>query len=204
MYSKDSEWPQEDIDRLIAAWKAGDTVAMIENALGRSRNAVCGKVGRLCAKGVLVGRPNPSKRRPVDASQAPKKQRHRDRVPLLPSMSRPVQVVQSASNPCALLAPDESGAPPVAAIGQEAPAETVESNSTAFDATANGALVALGVPRMEFLPRKKTACCWPKWGNRQAPTHEYCNDRAIDGRPYCPAHANVAFYRVRDRQEAAA
>ena len=191
MYTKENEWPQEDIDRLIAAWRAGHTVAMIENALGRSKNAVCGKVWRLCAKGVLIGRPNPSRPRPESASQAPKKLRHQDRVPTLPSLPPPMQLpVMEPHAPAAEAAP--------------ALPEKLVPDTAAFDAAVNGILVAPGFARPEFKPRKAKACCWPRWGNHQAPTHDYCDDTAIEGRPYCPLHAGRAFVKIRDRQEAAA
>lgn len=52
-----------------------------------------------------------------------------------------------------------------------------------------------GVP-LVFVPRPPRACCWPMWGNREAPTHVYC-DAPSDG-TYCAAHRAVAYVgRVR-------
>lgn len=34
-----------------------------------------------------------------------------------------------------------------------------------------------------------SGCRWPLWGNREAPTHEYCGEAiATPGRPYCAEH----------------
>jgi len=41
------------------------------------------------------------------------------------------------------------------------------------------------------LPR--TACCWPMWADNQKPTHVFCGDPSVPGRPYCDHHHKIAF-----------
>jgi len=48
-----------------------------------------------------------------------------------------------------------------------------------------------------------TPCCWPI-GEPGKPSFHFCNDAATPGKPYCEAHASVAYVRVRDRREDAA
>lgn len=42
-------------------------------------------------------------------------------------------------------------------------------------------------------PARLEGCRWPLWGDREAPTHEYCGEeRAAAGKPYCAAHTERA------------
>lgn len=60
---------------------------------------------------------------------------------------------------------------------------------------------ALVAPRPEALSvQPRGGCCWPMWGHKQRPTHEYCGrprSFRADGvpRPYCAAHAAKATAR---------
>jgi GcrA cell cycle regulator len=46
-------------------------------------------------------------------------------------------------------------------------------------------------------------CCWPI-GEPGTPSFRFCSDAAATGKPYCEAHAAVAYVRIRDRREDAA
>lgn len=46
-------------------------------------------------------------------------------------------------------------------------------------------------------------CCWP-FGDPKTPAFHYCDAPGVPGKPYCPAHAAIAYVRVPDRQAAAA
>lgn len=39
---------------------------------------------------------------------------------------------------------------------------------------------------------KGTACQFPMWGDER-PTHAFCDDACVTGRPYCAAHCAVAY-----------
>jgi GcrA cell cycle regulator len=46
-------------------------------------------------------------------------------------------------------------------------------------------------------------CCWP-YGEPGKPSFHFCNEASLAGKPYCEAHAALAYVRVRDRREDAA
>lgn len=71
-------WKTEDVDRLLSMKKHGATALEISRALNMTRNAVCGKIDRLQAAGVIKrpkvktskpGRPA----KPLEARKAPAK-----------------------------------------------------------------------------------------------------------------------------------
>lgn len=47
---------------------------------------------------------------------------------------------------------------------------------------------------------RATPCCWPI-GEPGKPSFHFCNTSSIPGKPYCEAHAAIAYVRVRDRRE---
>ena len=50
---------------------------------------------------------------------------------------------------------------------------------------------------------RATPCCWPI-GEPGKPSFHFCNGNSVPGKPYCDAHASIAYVRVRDRREDAA
>ena len=52
-------------------------------------------------------------------------------------------------------------------------------------------------------PRRIAACCWPI-GEPGTASFRFCDDDALNGKPYCAAHAELAYVKVRDRREEAA
>lgn len=50
---------------------------------------------------------------------------------------------------------------------------------------------------------REMACCWPL-GDPGTPGFHFCGAVAALGKPYCVAHAQLAYIRVRDRREDAA
>ncbi len=53
-------------------------------------------------------------------------------------------------------------------------------------------------------PRSRSiACCWPI-GEPGTSSFRFCDADATSGKPYCAAHASVAYVKVRDRREDAA
>jgi GcrA cell cycle regulator len=61
-------------------------------------------------------------------------------------------------------------------------------------------------PRVQVAPRpyaRSLTCCWPI-GEPGTKSFRFCDDGAVGGKPYCAAHAAVAYVKVRDRREDAA
>lgn len=48
-----------------------------------------------------------------------------------------------------------------------------------------------------------SACCWPI-GEPGKPSFHFCDAAALQGKPYCPEHAQLAYVKIRDRREDAA
>ena len=48
-----------------------------------------------------------------------------------------------------------------------------------------------------------TTCCWPL-GEPGTPSFRFCDDPSQANKPYCMAHAALAYVKVRDRREDAA
>jgi GcrA cell cycle regulator len=65
--------------------------------------------------------------------------------------------------------------------------------------------VAQAVPAVvrPFPRASLRSCCWPI-GEPGTPEFRFCTSEALVGKPYCPAHAAVAYVKARDRREDAA
>jgi GcrA cell cycle regulator len=48
-----------------------------------------------------------------------------------------------------------------------------------------------------------SACCWPI-GEPGKPSFHFCDAVAVQGKPYCAPHAQLAYVKIRDRREDAA
>ena len=48
-----------------------------------------------------------------------------------------------------------------------------------------------------------SACCWPI-GEPGKPSFHFCDAIAVQGKPYCHEHAQLAYVKIRDRREDAA
>ena len=48
-----------------------------------------------------------------------------------------------------------------------------------------------------------SACCWPI-GEPGKPSFHFCDAVAVQGKPYCVEHAQLAYVKIRDRREDAA
>ena len=48
-----------------------------------------------------------------------------------------------------------------------------------------------------------SACCWPI-GEPGKPSFHFCDAVAMQGKPYCTEHAQLAYVKIRDRREDAA
>lgn len=55
-------------------------------------------------------------------------------------------------------------------------------------------------PTTAFRSVRPQTCCWPL-GDPGTSTFHFCNSEALPGKPYCAAHAALAYVRVRDRRD---
>lgn len=177
------EWSDETITRLRVMWDEGLSTAEIGRRMGVSKNAVVGKAHRLS----LPARPSPIRR---EASGTPRPAPLRRLTgPTLP----PLPVIQShvaaAQSPPRVTEPPKQPRPePVVVVAPVA------------------ALPAAAPPPVRAVvtrPGRLSVCCWPI-GEPGTPSFRFCDDEAVQGKPYCAAHAQLAYVRVRDRREDAA
>ena len=172
------EWNDEIIVRLRALWMEGHSTAEIGRRIGVSKNAVVGKAHRLG----LDARPSPIRRdgRNEGASRPPVARRVVG--PTLPPL------------PAAILPPEEITVRP-------APAEAPPHAAAVTHATA----VPVPAPVRPAPPRgsRLVACCWPI-GEPGTRNFRFCDEDALPSKPYCAAHATLAYVKVRDRRDEAA
>ena len=176
------EWSDDIIVRLRALWAEGLTTAEIGRRLGISKNSVVGKAHRLD----LPARPSPIRRDVVHNVQrrvpAPRRVQGATLPPLSMAISTPSRSPVSANLDRALTRAMES---------------TVDSSRPV--AAPRPGLVS---PASRPVPRG-AVCCWPI-GEPGTPAFHFCGAAAMSGKPYCAAHAGIAYVRVRDRREDAA
>jgi len=99
---------------------------------------------------------------------------------------------------------------PIRRLGTDAPARAPAPRRTQGP-TLPPLAAAMGAPvpsLRAIMPAPKasqraTPCCWPI-GEPGRPSFHFCNDPAMPSKPYCEAHAAIAYVRVRDRRDDAA
>ncbi|WP_287787885.1 GcrA family cell cycle regulator [Acidiphilium sp.] len=171
------EWTDEIIARLRQLWDEGLSTAEIGRRLNISKNSVVGKAHRLD----LPARPSPI-RRDISGARPSRPAPARVTGPTLPSLAiaaEPVPVMPHVT------AAPAGGASTVAAVRTAPPRPTLVAS------------------RPAALPRavaRVPACCWPI-GEPGTPSFRFCGDPAMNGKPYCQPHAEIAYVRVRDRRE---
>ncbi len=182
------EWSEDLVTRLRALWAEGLTTAEIGRRLGISKNAVVGKAHRLD----LQGRPSPIRR---DGAQAG------------PRRAAPPRRVHGPTLP-----PLTSAGPMLRQTGVEPPSPRESVVLEADDDEAQPATTSAPMRRVTMAPAlvsraastpRVAACCWPI-GEPGTASFRFCDDSAMTGKPYCAAHAEIAYVRVRDRRSDAA
>jgi GcrA cell cycle regulator len=168
------EWDDEAIQKIRALWAEGHSTAEIGRRMGVSKNAIVGKAHRL----VLPPRPSPI-RRDSAAPRPPKR-------PAIPRFSGPTlpQMANPAPLPAPLLRAEEPR--PLRPI---VPVEVKP--------------VIRPVASVGRSSSRLVVCCWPI-GEPGTSEFHFCDAPALSGKPYCAAHAQVAYVKVRDRREEAA
>ena len=184
-----SDWTDERVEQLKKLWQQGWSASQIAKELGSTtRNAVIGKIHRLN----LVARQSP-KMTPPPGSTALNQAFAKSRAasfssinvktpPREPSPYLPAAVAFSTLNKAAVAA-----AP--------APAERKAATSHGQVYNPFKAAVAAPAPGFGALGRNGAAsqqCQWPVGDPRSAGFH-FCCGGTVDGLPYCPEHAKLAY-----------
>jgi GcrA cell cycle regulator len=172
------EWSEAKADELRTLWAEGHSTAEIGRRIAMSKNAVVGKAHRLA----LAGRPSPIPREgaappPVLAS-APR----RLVGPTLPPLTAGPIIPQPPEEPSAALPPPLSG--PLS--GPQAP--PAGRQTVAAVPAAQPVVRVLPPPR----PPRRAPCCWPI-GEPGTRSFRFCDVGAINGKPYCVEHAQLAY-----------
>ena len=168
------EWNDETIARLRELWAEGLSTAEIGRRMSVSKNAVVGKAHRLN----LLARPSPIRRDGASAAVRPAAPR-RVTGPTLPPLSVPPMSA------------------PVLATAPVAPSARPPVRATA------PAVRPAPVRAVPYVSSRLSTCCWPI-GEPGTKSFRFCDLDATQGKPYCTAHASLAYVRVRDRRDEAA
>jgi len=166
------EWTPEVVLSLRQLWDEGHSTAEIGRRLGVSKNAVVGKAHRLD----LPSRPSPIRREGGSTPRAPRR-------PPVPRLADIVPVTTAAVIPAGLL-PETCRFPQ-----PTAPARTksVARDRATFSPSTLGAI-------------GNNPCCWPI-GEPGKGGFRFCDSLALIGKPYCLDHAQLAYRRVRRRDD---
>lgn len=163
--STNNVWTEGLVAQLTDLWTQLPVISTIAiaNIFGITKNAVVGKAHRLH----LPGRPSPIKpladppsRRTLERRQ----QRKGQAAPLGSSRPQVVIVVAKAAEPEGVRDSEVRPSPATKVVMAQADGPVHRASPPAY------------------------LCCWPMWGFRAKPTHEYCCEATEAGRRYCPTH----------------
>jgi GcrA cell cycle regulator len=168
------EWSEEIIARLRGLWSEGLSTAEIGRRMGISKNAVVGKAHRLN----LPPRPSPIRRDSAAEGE------------MTPRAAAPRRTVGPTLPPLA-------AAPSQAAVAV-APAAMEPAARPVVPAPRPVAVRPAPVRHSRL-----ASCCWPI-GEPGTKSFHFCDAEALTGKPYCAAHAQLAYVKVRDRRDEAA
>jgi len=166
------KWTPEVVLSLRQLWDEGHSTAEIGRRLGLSKNAIVGKAHRLD----LPSRPSPIRREGGSATRAPRR-------PPMPRLTDIVPLTTAVVVPARLL-PETCPFPLRAA---SAPAKPVAHAPTTRAPSSPGAV-------------GNSPCCWPI-GEPGERGFRFCDSSALVGKPYCGEHAQLAYRRVRRRDD---
>jgi len=166
------EWTPEVVLSLRQLWDEGHSTAEIGRRLGVSKNAVVGKAHRLD----LPSRPSPIR---TEGGSTPRPPRR----PPVPRLADFVPLATAGVVPARLLS------------------ETCRFSQRTTPARAN----PMAQDRATFAPSSPGAigndpCCWPI-GEPGKGGFRFCDSLALIGKPYCGEHAQLAYRRVRRRDD---
>lgn len=91
--------------------------------------------------------------------------------------------------------------PPLPVAAAAAPAAVVAPQPVARPMAPAARPVA--VRAVPVRSSRLASCCWPI-GEPGTKSFHFCDAEALSGKPYCAAHAQLAYVKVRDRRDEAA
>jgi len=96
--------------------------------------------------------------------------------------------------------PRQPAAPraPQAPREPRAPSQSAQTSAAALRALANQP----SAKRMPMMALSASTCRWPIGDPGDTEFH-FCGERSLDGKPYCSAHASIAYVKMKPRTEAA-
>jgi GcrA cell cycle regulator len=191
------EWNDDIIVRLRGMWMEGYSTAEIGRRIGVSKNAVVGKAHRLG----LDPRPSPIRRGgPGEVAERPVPLRREIATSLAPLPVEPA-VPTTAPEP----RPDDIVEVATASPAAEVPPAVAAAPAALAPLELPPPPAAVVAPVRAVPPRssRQVPCCWPI-GEPGTRSFRFCDDEALPGKPYCSAHATLAYVKVRDRREEAA
>lgn len=173
MSSSKEPWPQDMLDTAIRLWKDGMSGTEVGQIIGKSRNAVLGKMHRL---GLCDGK-KPAGRRVVVAARKARAEK--------------VEKPKAAKSKAQKKLKRPNWRTP-ANKGMHWHRRGLNDNSSTF------ALTSAPVPDIVDPPGKytlmdldKDMCKWPV-GDPTSSDFGFCGDPRVEGRPYCACHARRA------------
>lgn len=184
-------WTDERVEKLRALWNEGWTASQIAGELGGvTRNAVIGKVHRLglAARTAKACDPEPAPSRDPATVVEP----------------GPAPVVEETTSPSAIVeesAPDEKDVQVETPFVErnDAPVEQFESDEERTAATL-AAEVEQSALKLSLLDLNERTCKWPI-GDPSTDDFYFCGHRAAPGKPYCEAHAALAYQPMSSRRD---
>ncbi|MDQ0455228.1 GcrA family cell cycle regulator [Rhizobium paknamense] len=176
-------WTDERVEKLKKLWSEGLSASQIAAQLGGvSRNAVIGKVHRLC----LPGRAKAGGTAAAPA-RTPKRQP-------APAAARPANYPARPTAPRAIARP----------AGNVALSEDVDLDGLEQVAPMPVSSAVLPISkRLSLTDLTERTCKWPV-GDPMKEDFHFCGCDSTEGSPYCAYHAKLAYQPVNDRRRAAA
>lgn len=174
-------WTDERVERLTKLWAEGLSASQIAAQLGGvSRNAVIGKVHRLCLPGRAKAGGSSS------ASRAPKRPAP---TTARPQSFQPRVATRSAARPAGTTVSHDE----IDAGGEEERAVVPVPSNVVVPISRRLALTEL----------TDRTCKWPI-GDPMTDEFHFCGCEASDNAPYCTYHSKLAYQPVNDRRRSSA
>jgi len=174
-------WTDERVERLKRLWAEGLSASQIAAQLGGvSRNAVIGKVHRLCLPGRAKAGGSTAATRAAKRPAAP--------APRAPTFaSRATTATRTVTRPS----------------GSTMLKEEIEIDSAEEPAfVPAGNVVVPILKRLALTDLTERTCKWPV-GDPMKEDFYFCGNESPDASPYCTYHAKMAYQPVSERRRAA-
>jgi GcrA cell cycle regulator len=178
-------WDDERVERLKRLWAEGLSASQIAAQLGGvSRNAVIGKVHRLCLPGRVKAGGNAAQNRTQKRStSAPRPSTYNAR----PAAAAPAAATRTVTR----------------TVGATMVKEEIDINilETQEPVTTSNVIVPMA-RRLALTELTERTCKWPV-GDPLKDDFHFCGAESGESSPYCKYHARLAYQPVTERRRAA-